>query len=218
MKQPTQRLNLLVKSFPTELIQLILCALPDAVTLKAVVLSHPCFYRAFTAAKDLVPLQVLLNQVPSDLLPDALAVLKSSRLKPWSRERVQEFLAHYYEGQSTLLHTWTISDAVPVSALYDDIAFFMADFAAMTLATHPITGLPEDSPSVITSQERSRLGRTFYRFELYCNLFRKYRLSDNRFRPEEQRDIFFDCYSPWENEQLACVHDYLYRRMVTGLS
>ncbi|MCJ1382882.1 hypothetical protein MMC17_005995 [Xylographa soralifera] len=215
MKQPIQRLNLLVKSFPIELLQLILCALPDAVTLRAVVLSHPSFYRAFSAAKDLIPLQVLLNQIPLDLLPDALVVLRSSQLKPWSRERVQEFLAHYYEGKLLLMHTWTIPDAVSASVLYDDIAFFMANFTAMALAAHPVTGEPEESPLALTSHERSRIVHTFYRFELYCNLFRKYRLKDNRFSPEEQRSIFFGNYSPWENEQLGCVHDYLYRRMVT---
>ncbi|MCJ1434095.1 hypothetical protein MMC27_003461 [Xylographa pallens] len=214
MEQPIQRLNQLVKSFPVELTQLILCALPDAVTLRALILSHSSFYRAFVAGRSLITLQVLLNQIPPNLLPDAVAVLKSCRLKPWSRELVQGFLVYYHEGRFSTLPAWTISDAIPVSALYDDIAFFMADFSTVALAAHPITGIPDVSPLPLTSHEKSRISQAFYRFELYCNLFRERRWKDDRFRPEEQRDMFFDKYSPWENEQLACVHDYLYRRMV----
>ncbi|MCJ1399993.1 hypothetical protein MMC11_003196 [Xylographa trunciseda] len=214
MKPSIQRLDTLVTKLPAELIQLILCTLPDAVTLRAVVLSHSSFYHAFLAGKDHITLQILLNQIHPDLLPDAHAVLRSSRLKPWSRELVQEFLIHYHDGQLSPLPAWTISDTVPISVLHNDIAFFMADFATMALAAHPITSVPDVSPSAFTSPEKSRICRTFYRFELYCNLFREHGWKDDRFSPREQRDIFFDKYSPWENEQLACVHDYLYRRMV----
>ncbi|MCJ1283012.1 hypothetical protein MMC26_002339 [Xylographa opegraphella] len=214
MKEHIPKLHSLVKSFPLELTQLILCALPDAVTLRALVLSHSSFYRAFVAGRHLITLQVLLNQISPDLLPDALAVLKSSRLKPWSRESITEFLTSYHGKRFSPSPAWTISDAVPVSMLHDDISFFMADFVSMALAVHPVTGVPDVFPSPLTSREEFRISQAFYRFELYCNLFRERGWKDDRFRPEEQQAIFFDQYSPWENEQLACVHDYLYRRMV----
>ena len=218
MKQPAHRLDSFLEGFPTELTQLILCALPDAVALKAAVLSHPSFYHAFSAAKDLILLRVLHNQIPPDLLPHASAVCKSSHIQPWSRKRVQEFLDCYHNGLLMPLSPWTLSDAVPASVLSADISFFLTDFVATALSVHPITGAPEPFPSTLSSSEESRIRRTFYRFELYCNLFRKYRDKDDRFDDREQRELYFDRYSPWENEQLACVHDYLYRRLVKGMS
>ena len=208
---------MLIKSLPVELIQLILGALPDAVTLRALVLSHSSFYRAFITGKDFITFKVLLNQIVPNLLPDAVAVLESSRFRSWNRKLIQEFLADYHQGRLSPSRTWTISDAVPVSMLHDDICFFMTDFVTVALAANPVTGVPDVSPSPLTSREKFRISQAFYRFELYCNLFRERCWKDNRFGPEEQREIFFDHYSPWENEQLACVHDYLYRRMVAGV-
>lgn len=57
-----------------------------------------------------------------------------------------------------------------------------------------------------------RIQRAFYRFEVYCNLFQ----NPERFDFREQRDIFFLKFSDWENEQLACMYDYLFRVICPG--
>lgn len=65
-------------------------------------------------------------------------------------------------------------------------------------------------------QSPSRYEREFYRFELYCNLYHDFKTPVMSL--EEQRVFFFSNFSPWENEQLTCVHDYLIRLLAPGQS
>jgi hypothetical protein len=56
-----------------------------------------------------------------------------------------------------------------------------------------------------------------YRYLLYCNLFR----SDTPLDRGLESPItlyFFQKFSPWVNEQLACVHDYFERVLSRGES
>lgn len=60
----------------------------------------------------------------------------------------------------------------------------------------------------LSTNEVTRIERSLYRFEIYCNLFRD--SAQFTFAPgPEQREAYFSKFSPWENEQLACVQDYL---------
>ncbi|MCJ1402995.1 hypothetical protein MMC11_006217 [Xylographa trunciseda] len=109
---------------------------------------------------------------------------------------------------------WTLPDTLAIGNLYTQIQFFVADFASCGFAKQGFGTI--NAPSYLgpfSSTERRRIERAFYRFELYCNLFRERKYGDDRFSPEEQRDIFFASYTPWENEQLACIHDYLFDRL-----
>ena len=59
--------------------------------------------------------------------------------------------------------------------------------------------------------------RGFHRFELYCNLLHVYDGDDGlQFIIDKQCRLFFDAFTYWENEQLACIHDYLHRCIATG--
>ena len=69
----------------------------------------------------------------------------------------------------------------------------------------PRTDGPEFAP--LSDTETARIIGAFYRFEIYCNLFRK---SDKKqYSLDDKTRMFFKGFSPWENEQLACVENYL---------
>lgn len=103
--------------------------------------------------------------------------------------------------------------------MHQHIKYFADDYIRCTLLEYPVAGAENASPTSPSPSERHRIEGTFYRFELYCNLFRQERSRvDNYFESEEQRDIFFERFSPWENEQLACVHDYLMHKITPGTS
>ena len=59
-----------------------------------------------------------------------------------------------------------------------------------------------------------RIERSFYTFEIYCSLFGK---SRSRLSLNDQLDLFFNRFAPWENEQLACVHDFLLDELKPGI-
>lgn len=55
--------------------------------------------------------------------------------------------------------------------------------------------------------ELYRKHRAFYRFKIYCNLFRARK--PPTFNVYKHQGVFFSKFSPWENELLGCIHDYL---------
>lgn len=107
-----------------------------------------------------------------------------------------------------------ISIANTISKTYGHVKYFCECFVRDRLPLmQKLMGHPQDSrPS---QMEFFRIRRALYRFQLYCNLnFRD--VVD--FHPgrwvREKRNFrmgryFFNPFSPWVNEQLACVHDYL---------
>ncbi|KAL7952235.1 hypothetical protein V8C34DRAFT_319219 [Trichoderma compactum] len=61
----------------------------------------------------------------------------------------------------------------------------------------------------LSPTEYYRFCRAFYRFELYCNLFRSSMPSNIASFSEDDRVWFFAQHAPWENEQLGNAHDFL---------
>lgn len=87
-------------------------------------------------------------------------------------------------------------------------------FAAAALAERfvAILGMPPNSSRIDcsqTSSELCRFERTSYRFEIYCNVCRI--AQGDQFDQRKQMRALLDSFSPWENEQLACIHDFLFQ-------
>ena len=203
--------NANMRELPFEVVQAIMSALPDVCSLRSMAQSSSFMYQAFSDAENRLTSSVLSNAIGLDILPEAVAALESSQLEPWTRQRIQEFLSQHFRVRRAPPQRYTLSKALQISKLYSHIDYFVADFAHKTLVKSP-TAAHRAWPS---PHERVRIARTFYRFETYCNLFRNPKR--NLFTIEEQREIFFGCFSPWENEQLACVHDYLFRAVSPGM-
>ena len=153
-------------------------------------------------------------------------VLESSRLKPcWSKKAVEDFLQRQKviitTDQSTLRRPWTLSQGIYVDKLYQHIQYFAADLASSALSEmFPLSSGINNGPTIPppSASEIRRMERTFFRFELYCNLFRNYRVDRRkRFTAEEQMEVFLNQFPPWEVEQLACVRDYLLRYIADGM-
>jgi hypothetical protein len=62
---------------------------------------------------------------------------------------------------------------------------------------------------VLSSDENFRIMRALYRAELYWELFGR----ESGGLVSNLGNGFFDRHSPWVNEQLACIHDFLEREL-----
>ena len=199
--------------------------LPDVTSAKSLALVSSSFYYTFLDAQSLILTRILQNEISTGLLQGAFAAYKASKIPLWTKQAIQDFLDEYF-GRS-LLHTnqnWNLSEALRLSNVHSCVEFFAAQFASFALSKNPTTRGSNAAPY---SAEMARIKRNLYRFELYCNLFRK--PSSDRLRrdarnclirpspfgTQEQRDIFFDKFPPWENEQLGCIHDYLIEEITT---
>ncbi|KAJ9646962.1 hypothetical protein H2204_000654 [Knufia peltigerae] len=116
--------------------------------------------------------------------------------------------------QDPALLSWTLSQALQLGHLQRHVAHLSLDFASHC-SENPVTEVDvklfwEGFP---TPTEIRRIQRTLYRFEIYCNLFRaRKKPPAAAFDVDEHRTVFFSKFSPWENEQLGCIHDYLFHK------
>lgn len=197
--------------FPVDIWLIIFRAIPDIPTLKALALTSSDLLKIFTRNASSFSFAVLCKEIPVAILPEAIAAWSSSKIKPWNKYGGWGFLKHYHANREAQLNqSWTLNKAREVSKLYQCCRFFASEFSAAALSENPKAGL---TPSRL---ESNRIERSFLRFELYCNIFRKQfpsQKSKHRFSPEQQREMYLKYYADWENEQLACVHDCLFRRL-----
>ena len=104
----------------------------------------------------------------------------------------------------------------------DDYALYVA-----SKLTTPVDGTPEkgnwDPPArfaPLSARERARIQGAFYRYELYCRIFRCYdnplSLSGARWRGDslfswnEQLNLFIRRMNLWKVEEMGCVYKYLH--------
>ena len=220
-KQPT--IGSITKSQLTSLAPELKCAifrkLPDVTSAKALALTSSSFYHTFLDAQSVLLTQVLQNEITTNLLHGAFAAFKASRIPVWTKQAIRGFLDEYFgDFIPHKSQKWELSEALQMSKVHSCVEFFAAEFASAALSKNPTARGSNAAPS---AAEMTRIKRILYRFELYCNLFRKPHhdrmirgernclIQPSPFGKEEQRDIFFDMFSPWENEQLGCIHDHL---------
>ena len=82
-----------LEQLPVEIVHGILSRLPDSQSPAAAVLTGPYFYQAFLDTQSWITKDVLLRQIPTELLHDALAAEASSHRDIWTREQADDFLA-----------------------------------------------------------------------------------------------------------------------------
>ena len=205
-----------METLPTELKTQIFTNMSDLSAVKSLNQVSISINKVFTSAKDLIICEVIKNSLDPDLLQEILAVVESFQMKPWSRERVSEILEEYFHSPPAFENVkWDSTSALQISKLHTVIQNLSADFASVALAKQCLTNVDGDTGSAATRSELRRFERNFWKFELYCNLFRKRgqyiaRTPLKDILPPEQESIFFGRFSAFENEQLGCVHDYLW--------
>lgn len=208
-----------IEALSVELVRMILSALPDIATLQKTVISCPLFYDAFLEVDRPISTQILLTRVDSDVLPEAIAALESSKARNIRsgtkdvdcREAVTEFVAQYLRQRPEPPQFWTLREAFLLDRLHAGVDWFANHYATEALTKDPLNR----TQTPITPQEKARFQRALYRFEIYCNLFRQANRVESIFYPD-QKTLFFSNFAPWEIEQLGCVHDYLVRAVAPG--
>lgn len=168
------------------------------------------FYHAFINAERLITSRVLRNHVDADVLTDAIAALRSPQLRLWMGREIDDFESNLHSRASPPA-SWTMVDALAVSNLHSCVEYWSEKFVTEMFNTASTFAYIDTPPAGALSQnEKNRIQRAFYRFEAYHNLCRGFDVREN--------GGFLICKnSDCENEQLACVHDYLFRAICPGI-
>ena len=205
-----------IERLSVELLRMVVCALPDVATLQSVVLSCPTFYLAFREAEKSITTAVLFNQIDVNLWPDAAAAFESSSLEsrlPDGQHDIKSFITNYISLRPTLPRAWLLRSARRVGGLQTCISQLALRFTTEAMACDPLTEDQASPPP--TPQEVCRLHRAFYRFEIYCNIFRDSSRAQTAL-VRNQYDLFFRDFTSCEIEQLGCIHDFLTRLLWPG--
>lgn len=208
-----------ITGMPTELIAACLSRLDNLRWFSSALISHRLFHTAYTEQPSIV-IEILKKQIPSALLPFALAVHNSAQRPDHDQGFVSEVLDELYlhAGSAPVVLSKIIranlSDAVRISQMHSIVQVYCEKFGAA--AFEDLVGLCGDHLNhesvVLSSGESFRIMRAFYRAEIFWRLFAR---GIHDFEPlvSNIQNGFFDRHSPWVNEQLACVHDFLEREL-----
>ncbi|KAJ5595084.1 uncharacterized protein N7459_001292 [Penicillium hispanicum] len=210
-----------LQGLPVELIQEILLVLPDIATLKATINTCHLLHAAFKENEERIVKRILQDQIEPELFHDALAAMASSQRKLWKKKQADAFLKKYFDrdgGHFLSSCRWKLSQVQPLIENLELVNSFTQRFWYDCLMRPRGVDDHIRSSRPTSRTERIRIGRTFYRFETYCNLFRGYRhiLEATNHRHcgafvTRQRYKYFARFAPWENEQFACVYQFLFR-------
>ena len=212
----------------------IFTSLPDLWNVNSLCLTSRCFHHAFREGENQVVRTIISRQIDGRYVREILAVAKSSLITPvsWSKQGVEQILSDYFNaGPDATSVQWTMSSGrnieilsrvlIPVdTATFANSAYekilndeFFVNQPGSEPEDQSVSGF-EDMNLNMSDAEISRFIRAFWRFELYCNLFRIQNLEDGsvqeRILRADQKTLFFDHFAPYENEQLACIDDYFW--------
>lgn len=214
---------------PLHLLVMILSRLNNIQTLGSAILSHPLFYAAYKDAPRIVVRSITRRHITSYLMRYAANAYEASRIGRHDKLAVLELQG--WDMRPALLKEWLVgweSDPASTSAAvaaslikthravrYFRRRFFKdtAPFASEIRGPLP----PHAEPTEPSPAEWYRVYRALYRFQIYCNL--GFRTKQDLQPSPEWAQTFQDArsatmfgkFSPWVNEQLACIHDYLER-------
>lgn len=169
-------------------------------------------YSALQGSEEVVTTAVCqpyINEMQKmDLLPEVIAEyesrkLPSPRVERYWRAIIQFSGAHFEKRQEIAMtpNSWNLAKAMQIIPTYKVVRDFANDFAFKTLRHRPATvhgHQPEPN-------ELGRIMRTFYRFQIFCNMFPKPHLIDvwgwSDGDVSLQKSLVLDKYAPHENEQ-----------------
>ncbi|KAF3481222.1 uncharacterized protein GIQ15_03981 [Arthroderma uncinatum] len=217
IRRPKEPLTL--DTLPVEIQEAILSQLDSICTLKAAAASYKSLGDLVSYYPDRIVKPILRSTVPDDIFPQALVVFRSSRLRTINVEIVENILGDYFKSLKSISRpALSLQKAAALEDFHQLVQAFSEVFVSNALSKHPISGAKEYHPRNASTSELYRIQRSLYRFELCCNLFKKKERQKDPSRhpplaisPRDQLRLFFHRLSPWENEQLGCIHDFLLR-------
>ncbi|KAI5457107.1 hypothetical protein BGZ63DRAFT_365648 [Mariannaea sp. PMI_226] len=209
-----------ITALPLHLVADILGMLPNVQHLPNVLMSHRIFYNAYVDNPSLI-IDMLRLQVPENLLPLAVAAYTSQKsFRDRNGIDPVKFMAEHYDKPFASLggsYHISLDQALYISRLDDALNDMRNDFCTASL--YKLHDLSREFPMPpelrrLSDGEFYRISRAMYRFHIYGNLFLDG--EDAEQYDESHKAAFFDCHSPWVNEQLACVCDFLETKL-TGV-
>ena len=229
-----------VEDVPVEVQQIILHQMPDFSTLQALISASPAYRRAYLSQRQSITSAILHRSIHPDVLLDAMAIVDALKLPRNYDDYVPSLKAFVEQYRATRASLDVHFEPLEPSTTEELWEFHLSvldvtkDFCDYALSTHPVTGQSLDHYTSPSPNEVRRIHRAFYRYELFTRLFHApdFDLEEQRARDrrpglsslalqrnsirtldsQDQAYLFFPLFKAWEEEEIACVRDYLMHR------
>ncbi|KAL9117485.1 MAG: hypothetical protein Q9187_005977 [Circinaria calcarea] len=218
-----------------ELLNLILLQIPSIRDLHSLIQASAQCYRVFVLLKRRILSSLVHHVFSPDVLREAYHVVEASRFDTRGppRQQVLQFVKTIeddalFDNLETLI---PLPTSILLLQLHRSLDYFTHDFARQsipalrkrTLALGLAPAQDSEGASLtLSTTEESRLQRALCQFELYGHLFCT-KVEDeyghihfngmSQLTALEQANLFFNRLVPWRVEEVACVRDYLVRRL-----
>ncbi|KAK3292943.1 uncharacterized protein B0H64DRAFT_476570 [Chaetomium fimeti] len=162
-----------------------------------------------------VDVSIVRPQIAPALLPYKIALTEASRLpRPFVGSSVITLLDKLYSRPDRLASSTHLPVGLvqQINCTYDKMDAMVTDFAVCALKRISPRDKARSTSVPLSPAEHFRFCRAFYRVELFYTLFQCGAFDDDMNR------WFFSRHPPWENEQLACVYQYLGTRLDQALA
>ncbi|KAL8798154.1 MAG: hypothetical protein Q9182_006905 [Xanthomendoza sp. 2 TL-2023] len=192
-------------------------------TLLSLLRASPRFYQVFRTRKEYIVTQLAFNHFHPQIIYDVWNLAKGIQLQ----RPVEKFCLHGFLEEIRMVPDQDIQPSMPLKIMAPlckvgkTIAWFVQDYYRNSL--QPLTTLGIDmelkqDPDILNSSlsavEQGRLQRAFCRFELFsCMLFAPEDAKEDRWIATCYGERFLQDLLPEEVEEMACIRDYIVRRL-----
>lgn len=215
-----------LESLPNELKLAIMQRLPSVNAMHQLSLTSTSFRQFCSQHNPAIVPFVLQNELGLPLFEEAYWASQAAQADLFAADypqRVKNFLNEWIcsEPDSIQVKNVPFKTIVDMTTLHSKITFLLKDFCSWTMEESTKLS-PSPSCVSLSDNETLRISRAFYRLELFCLLFRhrEVRSADEALGREyeickNQAYKLLDNWNAWENEEIACVCDYIYARLAT---
>lgn len=214
-----------LETLPNEPKLAIMQRLPSLDVLHELTLASKSFHDFRSQNNPVVLPFVLRNELGPILFDEAYWVSQASQTNLFQNDYSQQVTSFLrkrvdYKPGSLLPSNVSSNTFVEMSTLYRKITFLFQDFYAWTTEDSTPMHCSQTLRLSLSQNEVLRIARAFYRLGIFCILFRHRRIGGLDSDAHEQYEStrrrayrLFSFWNAWENEEIACVRDYIFARL-----
>jgi len=202
----------------------ILASLDSIDDLSCSIRSHSIFHTTFKEYPNSIVRRIILCQIPEFLLPFAIAHVDIVRNEATSSEtergQVKDLIQATWTTQDSkvrsLLETLSLKEMALMSRTYSAVEFLTNDFAADALPRlQDVLGFTRLSKD-LSDIERLRIGRALYIYQITNVVSFNVQYRRMELLKESRSRSLWKNSTPSVKEQVACVYEYLRRKISRG--
>jgi hypothetical protein len=210
-----------LENLPVEIHIAILQHVTDISTLRSLVLSSSTIYKSYIGQRRDILAAVLRNDMSPEIYLEARSVYKASTIpgptqgEEWM-SHVRLFLEAYGREQKSSVgppcDTPHLNELVSMTKRHILVGAIGSEYTASTL---PKTPGAKQVEGPLSPNEKRRIHRALYRYELFCILFASSMTFERPyFEYDDIATLFLEALKEWEVEEIACISEYLFNRWV----